>query len=163
MDKVQSDFLVKAVIIGIGGYIVVTYGAKIIDDIKNGLKPGDSADDTASVLKDSTDPNSPWSNQFWHNAPVGSAILTQDAANLLSNGIYATETWYADDFGGALGLFKQLKTQSQVSFLAEYFNNLFGSDLLAFLIGTTWPSDGFSSTQVNTIKDYVKGLPKYKA
>src|SRR5574337_496543 len=49
------------------------------------------------------------------------------------------------------GVFRQMKTKSNVSFLAKVFYDQTGQDLLTYLRGGLWPQDRLSDQDVNTI------------
>ncbi len=106
--------------------------------------------------------DSPFNPNFYKTGPVGTLLITSQAANTFVLAILNSVGWFQDDFSKVLGIFKQLKTQSQVSYLADKFAAYEGQDLLTWLRGSTYPNDRFSAEEVNQIVQYAKSLPKYK-
>lgn len=114
--------------------------------------------------EEQTNPNSPWKPEFYKAAPTGSTIFTMASAQTLAAQIHGAFTIFQDDFNKIFAAFTQCKTQSQVSFLADVFQQKYGEDLLSFLTdgGGIMPWDGLNSGHMKTILDYVSNLPKYK-
>lgn len=128
------------------------------------LIPSFGAEDTTisrSIDQEAQDTTSPWNPAFYRNAPSGAYNITSAMSNLLVIGILNSSDPFYDDFSQVLGIFKQLKTQSQVSYLAMKFFEQTGQDLLTWLRGDYWPLDRFSAEQVQQLMNYVKKLPKY--
>jgi hypothetical protein len=114
-----------------------------------------------NILEESTNPNSAWSPLYWKSAGSGALILTNNAADKFCDEIWNSVGYFSDDFEKVLGIFKQLKSKSQVSFLVDRFNQKYTKDLLVWLQGGSWidwPADRFSSDQVGQLIDYVKNL-----
>jgi hypothetical protein len=113
------------------------------------------------VVQEAANNASPWSPAFYKGAPAGSLLLTNNYADSLVQQIIDSVGFFSDDFWTVLGIIKQMKTQSQVSYLADRFAIKTGSDLLTWLQGSNWPRDHYSAAEVNQLIDYVKKLPKY--
>lgn len=114
------------------------------------------------VERQSSNPASPWNPNFWRKS--NATIITNDAVTKFINTIWNAPGYFNDDFDAVLGVFKQLKTKSQVSYLADKFNKVKGKDLLNWLQGGSalnWPADRFSADQVNQLIKYVNGLKNY--
>jgi len=129
------------------------------------LVPDFGAEDTVEsgkVGREAISMESPWNPNFYKKGPSGQLLLTSQSANILVLAILNSVGWFKDDFSQVLGVIKQLKTQSQVSYLADKFAQYQGQDLLTWLQGDTYPSDRYSAEQVNQLIQYVKQLPKYK-
>ena len=60
-----------------------------------------------------------------------------------------------------MGVFKKLKSKTQVSQLVDEFNKRFNKDLLLWLKGDIYPSDRYSVEQVNQLIELVKGFKNY--
>lgn len=112
--------------------------------------------------------NDPFSGSaFLSNVPSGTLLLTSAAAKNYADTIYDAFGFFGDDEAAVIGVFRQLKTQSQVASLAKRFNELYKKDLLQFLrdgkqgIQKTYWS-GLSESVINQIKDLVNKKPKYK-
>jgi hypothetical protein len=91
-------------------------------------------------------------------------MITTSKVQQFVNTIWNAPGYISDDFDAVLGVFKQLKTKSQVSYLAHKFNEIKGKDLLNWLQGggaLSWPADRFSAEQVNQLIKYVNGLKNY--
>ena len=91
-------------------------------------------------------------------------FLTSFLSQAQIENVLVEKYYISDDFDAVLGVFKQLKTKSQVSYLAHKFNEIKGKDLLNWLQGggaLSWPADRFSAEQVNQLIKYVNGLKNY--
>jgi len=154
----KETFLMNAA----GGVLLL--GFDTIKKIFEGIGFWNSKDDKA-VEDEITNPNSAFSPLFYQNAPAGSLLITNAQAQQYLNTLTEAFGGFDDDEAQAIGVFKNFKTQSQVSYFAEYFkNNIWpaGADLLSWLQGSAWPNDRLSNTEVATIINYVDKLPKYK-
>lgn len=160
-DKDKSE-LAKYAILGIGGYLFFQYVTNQFKSGVSNLFGNENTTDTVPIKKELLSINSPFSPNFYKSAPVGSLLLTRLTADNFSKQILDSVGFFKDDFALVLGVFRQLKTQSQVSFLSDRFLAISGYDLLTWLLGDTWPDDRFNSEQVNQILTIVKQLPKYK-
>lgn len=109
-------------------------------------------------------PESAWKPAFWKSAPVGSALIKRAVAEAYSKTIYDALNWYADDTAAVTGVFSALKTKSQVSFLADVFNQKYGADLLSYLQegSDTFPWNGLGDDELLRITNLVDRLPQYK-
>src|SRR5574337_305464 len=114
-----------------------------------------------SVHNEQVNPASPWKPDFYKNSPPGSLLLYHDTAVQMANDIFDSFGVTQDDFEKVFGVFSQLRTQSQVSYLADVFSqqdfsSMFGIthttglDLLTFLTngGGLLPWDGLSDTHL---------------
>lgn len=134
-------------------------------------------DEDRKVEKEIANPGSAFSPNFWKTGPAGTLIITEAAVQHLIDTILnsvnqapiwmprGSALWLAfmkDNFNQCLNAFKQLKTQSQVSYLSDKFQQRKNQDILTWLRGEVWPSDRFSNEEISVIIDYVKKLPKYK-
>ena len=73
--------------------------------------------------------------------------------------------YLTDDEAKIYGVFRQLKYQSQISFLAEKFANKYSIDLLEYLKrgkNQFNPGSGLNSEELTVIFNIVNRLPKYK-
>ena len=76
--------------------------------------------------------NNPFNPLFWKNRG-GALIITNSAVDMMITKIYSSFGLFQDDFNAIFSVFKQLKTQSQVSYLADRFNQKYNADLITFL------------------------------
>ena len=118
----------------------------------------------SQVQRELADPASPWKPTFYKRAPAGSLILTSSVANEYARRIHDAFTVFQDDFNAIQSVFSRLQTKSQVSYLADVFNQKYKEDLLSFLGdgGGILPWDGLSDTNLAKITDLVNRLPQYK-
>jgi hypothetical protein len=107
--------------------------------------------------------NSPFNPLFWQNK-AGALLITENNVKNYAGRIYNSFTLFYDDFNNIMSIFRLLKTQTQVSYLAYKFREIYNADLLTFLSngGGILPFDGLSDTQLTQIITYVNNLPKSK-
>jgi hypothetical protein len=159
MDKSNEKIMVLA---GLGLAAFVVYKViKGVDSVAEGLGLKDSAD-TKDLNSVTENPNSPWSPNFYKAAPAGAVLLTSSGAVALADKLWNMFGVWDDDEAGAIAIIKSMKTQSQLSYLADVFYESYRKDLLSWLRGTTYPYDGLSDEDVNALNNYVNKLPKYK-
>jgi hypothetical protein len=145
------------------GVIFITYNS-VLKPLLESLGLTKSAGEV-NVSAENQNPNSAWNPLFWQKAPSGSLILTQNTTNQFIDTIYNSVGYIYDDFNAVLGVFKQLKSKSQVSYLVDAFNKSKNADLLTWLLGGgifSYPSDRYSAEQVNQLIQLVNNLPNYK-
>jgi hypothetical protein len=144
------------------GLVVIYFGyTKVIKPILEGVGLQKSSEEI-EIEKQTSNPSSPWNPNYWRKG--GATIITNSKVQQFVNTIWNAPGYFSDDFDAVLGVFKQLKTKSQVSYLAHKFNEMKGKDLLSWLQGggaLSWPADRFSSEQVNQLIKYVNGLKNY--
>lgn len=111
-----------------------------------------------------SDPGSFWNPGFWKAGPVGTLILTTGSCEWLYNEIYNSFSVWGDDENRIYAAFKQLKTQSQLSFFSDWVQSNKGTDLLRWLHGSNVGpvGDHLSVSEIAVITDYFKKLPKFK-
>lgn len=117
--------------------------------------------------------NNPWAGASFLNAYVGKMVLrlTESEKQRLSKLIYnALPDVGNDDSSLLFGIFRNLKTKSQVADLAVYFLKNYGYDLFNYLKqGRTksffWSSttSGLNSANLNTIIQIVNAKPLIQA
>lgn len=104
---------------------------------------------------------------FLAKVPTGTLLLTNAVATKLAKTIYDAFGFFGDDEAQVIGVFRQLKTQSQVASLAKKFNEIYKKDLIQYMrdgkqgIQNTYWS-GLSESIINNIKELVSKKPKYK-
>jgi hypothetical protein len=144
------------------GLVVVYFGyTKVIKPLLEGVGLSQSEAEL-EVERQTSNPASPWNPNYWKKGTA--TIITNDLVNKYINTIWNAPGYFNDDFDAVLGVFKQLKAKSQVSYLADKFNQVKGKDLLNWLLGggaLSWPADRFSADQVNQLIKYVNGLKNY--
>jgi len=112
-------------------------------------------------------PNSenPFSPVFYKKAGAGALLLKKDFANQLAKRIYNAMGYISDDESEVYSVFRLLKSQSQVSFLADVFQQNYKSDLLEFLKKGKNQfnfASGLNSDELSIVLNIVNKLPKYK-
>lgn len=157
MDKDTERFIVVGSVIA-GVFFLFKKLGNIIPDFG-----AEDQGESIKVEREATSLTSAWNPNFYKYAPAGALLITNQAANIFVLAILNSVGWFHDDFSQVLGIIKQLKTQSQVSYLADKFAQYQGQDLLTWLRGTNYPKDHYSAEQVNQLIQYVKQLPKYKS
>lgn len=118
--------------------------------------------------KETAPVNDPFSGAaFLSKVPTGALLLTSADAARFAKIIYNAFGLFGDDEAAVIGVFRQLKTQSQVAALAKKFNEIYKTDLLEYMRNgkqgiqqTYW--SGLSEAIINQIKDLVSKKPKYK-
>lgn len=155
-----EDPVVRYTALGIGVIVVGKFfGA--FDKLLQALGLQDSQD-TTDLDSEAGSGLSFWSPNFWKSAPQGSLILTNAAAQADAKAIYNATGFFDDSEDNIKAVFRGLKTQSQASYLADTFQQVYKADLLAWLRGGIWPADRLSDSDVNEINKFIKSLPKYK-
>lgn len=139
----------------IGGALVVS---GILKKILTGLGVYTSADTTA-LDHAATDPGSFWNPTYYKNFTSYTYSIDRAGANNLVEQITDAFGAFNDCEECVIAVFRQLKTKSEVSYLADVFYQNTGNDLLTYLRGGSWPEDRLSDTDVNTINEFVSKLP----
>lgn len=106
-------------------------------------------------------PNSAWKPTYWQNFDSYTYAITQSQADAYAKQIHNAFTLFQDDYNAIMGVFSQMRTKANVSFLSFRFQINYGEDLLSFLSdgGGILPWDGLSTKHLNTIIDLVQRLP----
>lgn len=109
-----------------------------------------------------------WAGSAYKQVP-GALLLTSSVAKKYAKQIYDAFGFFGDDEAVIFGIFRSLKTQSQVAWLAKAFKELYGTELLTFLqkgskTSQIWrpASSGLNADEMNTILAIIKSKPKYK-
>lgn len=141
--------------LAVGGYLVIK---KVL--VTLGLAGGRGEKEVTQELQD---PGSPWKPAFYKNKP-GALILTRAAAEDYAKRIYDALNWYADDTAAVNAVFNELKTKTQVSFLAEVFMQKYNQDLLTYLQegSDVFPWNGLGDDELRRITNLVDRLPQSK-
>ena len=157
----QSNFFKDNQNLIIGGVVLYFGYTKIFKPLFESLGLSKSEEEL-NVNKETTNVNSAFNPNFWKTIP-NALILKNDVVTKYVETIWNAPGYFYDDFDAVLGVFKSLKTQTQVSYLAYKFNQLKQKDLLNWLLGGgafSYPADRFSAEQVNQLITYVKGLKR---
>jgi len=147
---------------------LIIYGVLIYVGYSKVIKPildkiGITKSDDEILIDDEvTKIDSPWNPNYYRqfgNRVV--LLITRASLNEYLATIWNSVGYFYDDFDAVMGVFKKLKSKTQVSQLVDEFNKRFNKDLLLWLKGDTWPSDRYSVEQVNQLIQLVKGLKNY--
>jgi len=110
-----------------------------------------------------SNPGSFWSPSFWKTGGANTKILTEATCIRINDQIVNAFSMWNDNEAAVIAAFKQMTTQSQLSYFAERFASYQGMDLLKWLKGSdVWPDDRLSVKEISIITDYFKALPKYR-
>jgi hypothetical protein len=167
----------KAMVILLGGVVVIvllvvfvnkTFGGlkNFFGSITDGLGITDSPERAAAkqavsnATAASANVGSPWSPQFYKNAPAGASLITQAGADNLAAQIWDSVGIFSADIQEAYGAFKQLHAKSQVSFLADRFYQNYQKDLFSWLT-LQYTKMGSPDPVLQQISNYVDGLSNY--
>lgn len=74
-----------------------------------------------------------WSRNYYVSAPAGALLLTNDSAAGLAKTLHDANGLIWVDLSAIIAVFEQLRTKSQVSFLADKFFKLYGQSLQVYL------------------------------
>jgi hypothetical protein len=106
-----------------------------------------------------------FSPTFYKTGGSGTLLLTMAVKQNLAKRIYDALGVFSDDESAIFSVFRQLKSQSQVSYLAEYFGQKYKSDLLDYLkrgYSSFNPASGLSAEELQIVLNIVNNLPKYR-
>ena len=159
MKQADQKLLINAGIIAIAYFGIVRPILKKVGIVK-------TAEDIL-VENQGNLPNSsnPFSSAFYKYGGAGTKLLTVSTADTYAKRIYNALGYFGDDEAAKYSVFRSLKTQSQVSFLAERFRIVYGTDLLEFLKRgkSNWNyANGLNSDELATVINIVNKLPKFK-
>lgn len=96
-------------------------------------------------------------NKFLSNLPAGAKLLTQNGAAAYVNDLWNATGYFNDDEQAIYGVFRAMKTQSQISALAKRFNQLKAQDLYSYL------KNYLNEEELLTVKKIIDQKPKYFA
>jgi len=159
--KVGKIDMSTLLLIGAGGAMLLGFDTikKLMESI--GLW---KSKDEKDFDENTSNPDSMWSPLFWTKGGTNTLILTNSFCNWLYDEIYDSFGVFNDDEARIYAAFKQLKTQSQLSYFSYWVQQNKGTDLLEWLIGGKYGpvGDHLSVSEIKVITDYVSKLPKYR-
>ena len=94
-------------------------------------------------------------NKFLSSLPAGALLLTQGGAAAYVDDLWDATGFYNDDEEKIYGVFRAMKTQSQIAALAKRFNQLKGKDLYSYL------RDYLNDAELLIVKGIIDQKPKY--
>lgn len=173
METSNNSDNIKLVIylaIGIIIFMVLKKFTGIFSGLGQALGMSDTKDETntKNAVETTTDNEQSKGNRSfwspnWYKSPKAqkakAKLFTVAGAKTLSKQIYDSVGYIKDEPTKALAVFKNCRTQSQVSFLSEQFNKQYKSDLLA------WLKEKFDTNEqkavMSDILNYCNNLPLY--
>lgn len=148
-SSIDPNILIKAGISIAGLFIVY----KLLQ--KTGLIPSKEDTQAAQSLQQ-LETASVWDyNKFLSSVPNGAKLLTQSGAAAYVDDLWSATSFYSDDEEKIYGVFRAMKTQSQIAALAKRFNQLKGKDLYGYL------KDYLNEEELLTVKKIIDQKPKY--
>jgi hypothetical protein len=162
MNKQQQNKLIEYVIwIGAGYFL-------ILKPILQKLGIEKTAEDKELLNVDLEAPKqSVWSGNTF--IVPGAKLLTNADATKYAKIIYDAFGFFGDDESAVIGVFRGLKTQSQVASLAQKFKDIYKTDLFTFLQKGNKSSQiyrpatsGLNASEISMILNIIKSKPKYK-
>lgn len=149
--SIDPNTLIKAGVSIAGLFIVY----KILQ--KFGVLPSAASNQAEQNLQQLESSNYWNYNDFLAKAPGGHALLTQAGAAAYVDDLWDATSWYSDDEEKIYGVFRAMKTQSQIAALAKRFNQLKSQDLYSFL------KNYLNESELLTVKKIIDQKPKYFA
>lgn len=95
-------------------------------------------------------------NDFLSRIPAGTLLLTQSGATAYVNDLWDATGMFNDDEEKIYGVFRAMKTKSQVAALAKRFNQLKAKDLYGYL------QDYLNDSELLKVKSIIDQKPLYK-
>jgi hypothetical protein len=150
-NSIDPNTLIKAGISLAGLFIVY----KILQKV--GVLPTAESNQAAQNLQ-ALESSNYWNyNDFLAKAPGGHALLTQAGAAAYVEDLWDATGYFNDDEEKIFGVFRAMRTQSQIAALAKRFNQLKNKDLYGYL------KDYLNETELLTVKKIIDQKPKYFA
>jgi hypothetical protein len=150
-NSIDPNTLIKAGVSIAGLFIVY----KILQKV--GVLPSRESNQQAQNLE-ILEASNYWNyNDFLSKAPGGHALLTQAGAAAYVDDLWNATGYFNDDEEAIFGVFRAMKTQSQIAALAKRFNQLKGQDLYSYL------KNYLNESELLTVKKIIDQKPKYFA
>jgi hypothetical protein len=126
-NQIDPNTLIKAGVTLAGLYIVFKIAQKV------GVIPS-AASNAAQQNLQQLETASYWDyNKFLATAPGGALLLTMAGAAAYVDDLWDATGYFNDDEDKIYGVFRAMKTKSQVAALAKRFNQLKSKDLYSYL------------------------------
>ena len=126
-NQIYPNTLIKAGVTLAGLYIVFKIAQKV------GVIPSAASNQAQQNLQQ-LETASYWDyNKFLSTVPAGALLLTQAGAAAYVDDLYDATGFFNDDEDKIYGVFRAMKTKSQVAALAKRFNQLKSKDLYSYL------------------------------
>lgn len=150
-NQIDPNTIIKAAVTLTGIYLVY----KVLQKV--GVVPSSESTAAAQNLQQ-LESASYWDyNNFFKTAPPGHALLTMAGAAAFVDTLWDATSFYNDDEEAIYGVFRAMRTQSQVAALAKRFNQLKATDLYGYL------SNYLNESELLKVKGIIDQKPKYFA
>lgn len=156
VGKIETSEILPIILIG-----AALIGFNLIQKLLTSLGIWSSQDTkTLDSLAGSSSAQNFWKPDYYlqFSSYPGGNITTPQAVDMV-NMITSSFGMFNDCEDCVIGIFRNLKTKSNVSFLSKVFFDQTGKDLLTYLRGGLWPEDHLSDADVNTINSFLSTLP----
>ena len=148
-NQIDPNTIIKAAVTLTGIYLVY----KVLQKV--GVVPT-AAETAATQNLQQLQSASYWDyNNFLATAPAGHLVLTQAGAEAYVNDLWDATSFINDDEEQIYGVFRAMKTQSQVAALAKRFNELKSFDLYNYL------ENYLNESELLKVKGIIDQKPKY--
>jgi len=148
-NNIDPNVIIKGVVTLAGLYLVY----KVLQKV--GVVPTAAANQAQQNLQQLEAANYWDYNNFLATAPPGHALLTQAGAAAYVNDLWDATGTFNDDEEAIYGVFRAMKTQSQVAALSKRFNQLKSKDLYGYL------NDYLNEAELLKVKAIIDQKPKY--
>ena len=125
----------------------------VFDPILKALGVKDSAEDKKAKDLGNAEAFNP---SYWRTGGAGTLVITDAGARAYAKVIYDSHGFFNDDEDKVRGVFRQLRTKSQVSYLADKFYQIYNKGLFDYL------KTFLGSSDLSAISDIVRNLPNFK-
>ena len=148
MAKKKANIDYNLIITGAGIFAFFYFGRNILENL--GLVS--SRQEQNALNQMATD--NYFNPNYWKQQP-GALIITESYTRQFTETIYEAYGWFNDDEAAIYGIFEQMKTKSQVSWLAMKFQEYYNKSLLEYL------KSFLNSEELATIATIINKLPKF--
>jgi len=150
-NQIDPNTLIKAGVTLAGLYIVFKIAQKV------GVIPS-AASNAAQQNLQQLETASYWDyNKFLSTVPAGALLLTQSGAAAYVDDLWDATGYFNDDEDKIYGVFRAMKTKSQVAALAKRFNQLKSKDLYSYL------NEYLNDEELLKVKGIIDQKPTYFA
>jgi hypothetical protein len=150
-NQLDPNTLIKAGVTLAGLFIVYKIAQKV------GLIPSAASNAATQNLQQLETANYWNYNDFLSKLPAGALLLTQAGAAAYVDDLWDATGYFNDDEEKIYGVFRAMKTKSQVAALAKRFNQLKSKDLYSYL------SEYLSDSELLKVKGIIDQKPTYFA
>lgn len=142
-----------------GGLLIVYFGIlrPLLEKLGIATSAAEQTINTQTTVQNQKNPFSP---VYWKTIP-NATLITKNATIGLCQRIYNAMGYFTDNESEIFSVFNQMKYKTQVSWLADIFQQQYKIDLFDFLRRGkgTLPQAGLSDTELQQIINQVNKLP----